>query len=428
MISLDVWIYILLFIISVLCANINVKIFSLRPSPLGLFLAVMVFVQIVPAIFLISYFNAPMIFGVERLISLETLYFTFNITILSLVILFFFLSFIYQILNIDFKFITTEVNKKHMIILTLLSLMIVAVKLATVKDIPLFYALNGQGAIAAQMKADILTGNSGAGGFLIGYFFKYGPLLAFTYSVFYKFLSTDKYAKFYLLFNSLFLFVYQTFDLRKSGLIIMFMILYLVGARLSKSRMYILLPIIAISSIIPGFVLLNDVDLGSAMLMVIHRMFLGQMDGSYMIYETITPSLNYAFLGMPMAGILGVAASDPAAEVVTIFFPTAGDAWVNSNTYFLAHAWSIFGNSAVVVAPVVFCLNIVVLHIIRVYSKRYISGVSDALYVVVIMTMPFNNNFTSFLYFKPAIGFLIMLFLLISLFSISNFIFKGDKK
>lgn len=427
MMPIDIWIYTLFLFVSVLFANVKVKVFSFKPSPLGLFLAVVVFIQIVPAIYLISFFDAPMIFGVERLISTSTFDLTFKMTVVSLVILFLGLGFICQILNIDFDFKKTPVCKMHMYILTLISLIVVCIKLATVKDIPLLYALKGQGAIAAQMKADILTGTSGAGGFLIGYFFKYGPLLSFSYSVFYRYISTDKRAKLLLFINAIILFVYQTYDLRKSGLIIMFMVLYLVGVRLSKSKSYALLPIIAISSIIPGFILLNDADLGSAVQMLIHRMFLGQMDGSYMIYETITPSLNYAFLGMPMAGILGVSVSDPAAEVVAFFFPTAGEAWVNSNTYFLAHAWSIFGNSAVIVAPLVFCLNIVVLHILRVYSKRYISGAADVLFIVVIMTMPFNNNFTSFLYFKPALGFMIMVLLLLVVFSFCNFLVKGEK-
>lgn len=55
------------------------------------------------------------------------------------------------------------------------------VKLVSVSNIPLITALLGNPALAAYQKAEVLRGESGIGGFMIGYLFEYFHLIALAY-------------------------------------------------------------------------------------------------------------------------------------------------------------------------------------------------------------------------------------------------------
>ncbi len=152
---------------------------------------------------------------------------------------------------------------------------------------------------------------------------------------------------------------------------------------------------------------------------VFQRVFLGQPEGMFFIRQYIEPSFDYTWLGIPLANTFNLIQADPAAEVVKILFPSAGDSWLNSNTYYIAHAWSIFGNSAIFFGPLFVLLNIVSLLLIGQY---FIDKKAAIFYPIVfwfIVKMPLANIFTEFLWFKVLldalinllfVAFLIMLF------------------
>ena len=68
---------------------------------------------------------------------------------------------------------------------------------------------------------------------------------------------------------------------------------------------------------------------------------------------------------MPLASFFGVHAVDPAAEIITIFFLLQVMHGLTLNSYFQAHAWSIFGDISLIIGPLVVALNILGLCIIK---------------------------------------------------------------
>ncbi len=156
-----------------------------------------------------------------------------------------------------------------------------------------------------------------------------------------------------------------------------------------------------------SFIVLGQAGYSDVISSILNRAFIGQMEGSYMIYEALKPDINRAYYGLPLSFIFGSsAATDPAADVVRIFFPTAGDAWVNSNSYVLAHAWSIFGFFAVIIMPLIVTLNIIAFAILRDVFKKYIGVIAALIYFTLIMALKINNDFSFFLYLKSTISFL----------------------
>jgi hypothetical protein len=110
-----------------------------------------------------------------------------------------------------------------------------------------------------------------------------------------------------------------------------------------------------------------------------------------------------------LAPLFGVPQLDPAAEVVKILFPTAGDTWLNANTYYLAHAWTIFGPLSVVIGPVFVMLNLMVVLRIAQPFVRYEPQYYLPLLLWQLARLPLINIFTEFLYFKVALDFTINL-------------------
>lgn len=387
----------------------------MSPSPLGLFLFVSIFVQILPGINLATFLAAPMVQGVQNLISEETLLRTYSLTMWSLSFLMLFLYVLHLFMKIDFNLKSIDISSFQCKTLTLLSFVIIGIKLKSVGGIPLLYAISGDISGAAQLKSDILLGNVGAGGLAAGYLFLYIPLLSFLCALIYK-LTKKKSVLFYI--NLLMSVIYLTYDFQKAGLIILFFLVFLIMLRFGRVKFALAVPVIAIICLVLIFIVLNSGGssandslqmLSFALEQLMNRTFIGQMEGSYMIFEAIKPSfMGYVFHGFPLASSLGFASPDPSAEVVRIFFPGSSEAWVNSNTYNLAHAWSIFGVASVLISPLVFVVNIALLDVLRRTFAKVLGGVSNALFIVVVMTLPFNNNFTSFLYCKPALGFLIV--------------------
>jgi hypothetical protein len=155
--------------------------------------------------------------------------------------------------------------------------------------------------------------------------------------------------------------------------------------------------------------LLHNLPLNEVLDTVMARLFIGQTEGSFMIYQALTPDLGRAAYGMPLGGFFGVYAIDPAAEIVKIFFPTAGDAWVNSNSYFQAHAWSIFGDISLIIGPLVVAINIFGIYILKELFSKIDRAYASCVYIVSILTLPIVNDFSYFLFFKSWFCFVVLM-------------------
>lgn len=176
---------------------------------------------------------------------------------------------------------------------------------------------------------------------------------------------------------------YSFYDLKKFNFICLFIYLFVylfiylivLNTAIDGFKMKKIIPLLAIGLGLLGFsfIVLDQAEHSNVVSSILNRVFIGQMEGSYMIYEALKPDINRAYYGLPLSFIFGSSAvTDPAADVVRIFFPTAGDAWINSNSYVLAHAWSIFGILAVVIMPLMVTLNIAAFAIIRDFFQKRI--------------------------------------------------------
>ncbi len=389
------------FLIVTIFANHRLRIFSFKPTILGAILLLSLFIQIVPGTILVSYFDYPMAFGVDTAITVESKTNTFVYTFTSITILLLIVSLLSYIFNFDIDVERLETNHLHTKMITFFSFIVISVKIASVGNIPFLMAVNGDSVGAALLKAKILKNEVGFGGLFIGYVFVYFPYVSLIYSYCHK----SKYAHGKLLFriNLLLITIYSIYDMQKSKFVVVLFILFVLYLRLAKKVNYsivVITPIISLLLLSAFFILLHNTPVSGVLDSVLARLFIGQTEGSFMIYQALTPDIERIAYGMPLASFFGVHAVDPAAEIITIFFPTAGDAWVNSNSYFQAHAWSIFGDISLIIGPLVVAFNILGLCIIKKLFSKLDRAYTSCVYIVIILTLPIVNDFSYFLFFK----------------------------
>ena len=400
----------LVFLLVVLVSNYTLRLFSFRPTILGAFLFLALFIQIIPGTILVSFFDFPMVMNIQNEITAGVLYQGFLYTITSIMILLFFLTICSNYLNLDIKLENVPVNKNVGIGLTVASFLVISLKVISIGSVPLFLALKGDSIGAGLLKAKILKNEAGVGGLFIGYIFAYFPYASLVYSYICKKFSYGTSYIFTL--NFLLILFYSLYDLQKSKLIVVFFILFVLYLKSEKKLNYTYLafvPFISLATLVASFMLLHDSPIGEVLNAVIARIFIGQTEGAYMMYSVLVPDISRITYGMPLAGSFGFSGTDPAAEIITIFFPTAGSAWVNSNTYIQAHAWSIFGNISLILAPLFVTFNIVGLCLFRRLFSSYVGGYSHAVFIVSILMLPLNNDFSYFLYFKSWLCFIILM-------------------
>lgn len=389
-----------------LLLNTKVKIISRSPSPIGFLIALAVFVQIVPGIVLVSFYDFPMSYGLHSAISKDTLYFTFWFTMCSLGILFLLLYLTSFIINYNVNLHKLYVARYEFYWLSIASCAIMAVKIMSVGDIPFLMTLFGDATGAAEQKARILKGEVGAGGFLIGYLFGYLHYVALAYAYLcYKKHVINKYEFFSFL---AFLIFYMIYDMQKLNFVFFLIFIYALNAMFDGVKLvrlffvFLMVLILLVSS----FMLLHESALQDVLIQVAARAFIGQMEGSYMIYEVLEPDLQRIYYGAPLGFIFNYPPiTDPAADVVKIFFPDVGDAWVNSNTFILAHAWSIFGFISVFLAPLAIVINILLFAILRDVFSRYIGSLAVCVYFTMVLTLRINNDYSFFLYGRSLVSF-----------------------
>lgn len=413
------------FLFSLLLLNRRIRILSTRPSVLGFTIIITVLVQIIPGIILVSLFDYPMSYGVHDSISASTRIFTLWYTLGSLAILFFSLWVVTLFVDLDVDFSKALANKQIAYVVFLLALLVIFIKVASVGDIPLLTALRGDGELAALQKARILRGDVGAGGFVIGYLFVYFPYVALVYLFLAR--SQKKVERWLFLAYLVLIAFYSLYDLQKykfGFLVLMLMLLRIYFYGMNTWRIF-LASVLIIISLFLSFYLLGDLPLDEILNAIASRLFIGQMEGSYMIYESLVPDFSRLLYGMPMAFLFGDrSVMDPAAEVIGIFFPDAGEAWVNSNTYVLAHAWSIFGLSAIFIMPLIVAGNVMAFAFLRNVFSKFIGGLSLSIYFVLIMTLQLNNDFSFFLYFKSIVAFCVLGVFSVALISFAR-VFKN---
>ncbi|MDH0900960.1 hypothetical protein N5C12_16610, partial [Comamonas aquatica] len=402
----DIFLLLFVFSIGVFC------LYRLGNSGFGitlpsLFVIVAVFVQIIPGVILVSLFDAGMSYGVEQNISEVTKRTVFIYTLYSLFFLFLFIIIISYFLKISPVIKKTNVNDfKFFYLIYFFGVFIICLNIFSAGIPPIYYGLMGEHETAALKKALILTSEVGVGGFFIGYIVKFFPYVCFVYVYLCrdsKFIS--RYTYYVYLF---FIIIFSIYDLQKYKLAYFILFYIAVWASYKGISFFrlIVLSSLGFFSLIIFFVISTNFDFKQAFIATLSRLFIGQTEGLYLIFEALSPDIERITYGLPLSSFfMPNTATDPAADVVRIFFPTADESWINSNTYVLAHAWSIFGDFSILIAPLVVSINLVIYIFFRMIYYRLIGNFSDYIYVVLIFNMPINNEFSYFFYFKSIIAF-----------------------
>ncbi len=406
----DILVFILFFIATIF-SSWRLKLFSLKPSIIGAFFFLSLYVLIIPGTILVSFFDFPIVMNAQNVMAEQTFSLTFRYTFISISLILIFVSLLSFYFEFDVKLNSVKVSKDIALFLFIISALVVFIKVASIGNVPLFLAIKGDSEGAALLKAKVLQSEVGVGGLFIGYIFAYFPYTSLVYSYLAKKIDSKSYKLIFNL-NLILIVFYALYDMQKSKFVFVLFILFVLYLKYSKNINYfyvLISPLLSLAVLSAAFMLLHETPLGDVLTAVSARLFIGQTEGAYMIYDVLQPSLERITYGMPLAGSFGFAAIDPAAEIITIFFPSAGDAWVNSNTYIQAHAWSIFGDLSLFIAPFFVVVNIMGLYFLRSIFSKFAHGYSYAVYTISILMLPINNDFSYFLFFKSWLCFIILM-------------------
>jgi signal transduction histidine kinase len=94
--------------------------------------------------------------------------------------------------------------------------------------------------------------------------------------------------------------------MQKSKLIVVLFILFILYLKSSKRINYLLITIIPAMSLMllcAFFILLHNIPIGEVFDSVLARLFIGQTEGSFMIYQALTPDISRIAYGMPLGGL-----------------------------------------------------------------------------------------------------------------------------
>jgi hypothetical protein len=411
---MEQFLIIIIFLMSIVVLRLTgFRFFSINAHPLSLLIIIQVFMLTVVGTVALGIFDMPMSYGVDQYITSATRNEVIFLTFSSLAFLFLGLT-ILSLLKIiqTFEYVVNESDIYLLKRLTYISAAILTLKLLSVSDIPLLLIIKGDVQAAAEAKVKILTNQTGITIFGLNYIIRSFTSYIFIASAFmYAYAKQNKLIRNIFLFNIMLALINALYDVQKQAVVLLalltFWIFYtrkgeiqfLIKGAFLAVGLSTLMFIVTLGSKF-DFSVIND---------VFQRVFLGQSEGMFFIRQYINPSSNYAWLGFPLAGMLNLPQIDPAAQVIKTLFPGAGDSWLNSNTYYIAHAWSIFGDSAIFFGPMFVIFNIALLLLIGQY---FINKKSTIFYPIVfwfIVKMPLANIFTEFLWFKALLDALINL-------------------
>lgn len=411
---MEQFLIIIIFLMSIVILRLTgFRFFGVNAHPLSLLILTQVFMLTVVGTISLGIFEMPMSYGMDQYITSNTRDEVVFLTFSSLAVLFLGLAVLSSLKIIrTFKYVVNEGDIYLLKRLTYISAAILALKLLSVSEIPLLLALKGDVQAAAEAKVKILTNQTGITIFGLNYIVRSFTSYIFIVSAFiYAYGKSNPVVRNLFLLNIVLVLINALYDVQKQAVVLLALLAFWIFYTRKGEIQFLIKGLflaIGLSSIMFVMTLGHTLDM-NIFADVFQRIFLGQSEGMFFIRQYIEPSFDYTWLGIPFANGLGLPQTDPAAQVVKILFPGAGDSWLNSNTYYIAHAWSIFGNSAIFFGPLFVILNIALLLLVGQY---FVDKKATIFYPIVfwfIVKMPLANIFTEFLWFKVLLDALINL-------------------
>lgn len=387
------------------------RFFGIGAHPLSFLIITQILILTLVGTLVLAVFDVSMSYDVDQFISPTTKREVVNLVLFSTSILFVGLAFL-RALRFGSRFSYSVESGDYAVLkaLTFVSLGVMVVKLFAVSEVPLWYALKGDVVAAAEAKIRILTNQTGVALFGLNYIFRSFTSYVYLAAVMnYASSRGGRRGGWLLIANGILATINALYDVQKQTIVLLGLATgWVLYARAGNIK--ILMKGLGVGVMLVLFMFVTTLDYGLDQNLVdsaLRRVFVSQAEGMFLIRESIEPSIKYLWYGMPLGGQLGLEQVDPAAEVVKIFFPTAGDTWLNSNTYYIAHAWSIFGNWSVVLGPVFVLCNIAILLLFGGFLARRISSIFNAVVFWFVIKLPLVNLFTEFLWLKVALDFAI---------------------
>lgn len=381
-----------------------------QPHPLAFPIGMQLFLVAIPGALAVGLFDMPLAYELQDEISASVMQYGVVSTMASIGILLLLLALVFRTrILVPLRYQPSEDYVQPLRWLTAISAVVLVIKLMSVSEIPLVLAIKGDVQGAAEAKVRILTNLEGVTTFGLNYIFR--SYTSIVYLIALMGLAYDvgnKAKRKLLLWNLPLMLVNAVYDVQKYTLVLLILLTFWVYyTRAGRARYIVQGALLGVVLSILMFVITLGYDFDTELLKsTFYRLFVGQMEGMFFIYEFLKPDGDYGWLGMPLAGLFQLPQIDPAADVVQILFPTAGDTWLNANTYYLAHAWAIFGGASIVIAPLFVVLNLVLM--LRIAQP--LVRAEPAIYLPVALwqlaRLPLVNIFTEFMYFKVALDFI----------------------
>ncbi|EMZ5447968.1 oligosaccharide repeat unit polymerase [Providencia stuartii] len=386
-----------------------------------------------PGVILISFFNFDSwrYKGIDYSLLFEIgLWYFFSVFIITTII--YSLLFIFPLKNY-IKYTHLEINysefKKGLWGLLLLSIFVVIFKYLILPKPPAMYFLTGDIAQGYITRIDMQNNPSK---YYLPYIKQFVELLIMLqgYLGFYIYINTPKkkiITVYFLL--SFLLCLWESFYTGQKAP----MFLYIAGlVFIYLSKYTVNLKVIISIILIPTGVFLlytNIMELGDSdsLSSIVDRLFLGQNQGFYNIIAHIVPSDKYLFEGMPFINKFDIEPSRADIDILPWIYGNRTDL-VNSNSYFLGQAWSMYGYLGLFIAPFLVAISIYLF----IKTIDYITPLNPIVITpflfYTVYDLRINQSFTYFIFAKTIILNLIFLLLILLIFRLFNAKFVLGKK
>ena len=255
---------------------------------------------------------------------------------------------------------------------------------------------------AALHKGAILESKMSSGVPVLGYLVRYLPVVAFVHVGFGYIFCPRRYRGAFTLVIAIFA-IYSFLSLVKSYLLFpasFFLFAYVVMSGRGVLRLLPWLFAIVSMTLLSFAALPGSAD--GVLITLVRRVFLAQSDGMFLIRDMFSgPSLDALFLSSPLRHFLDLNVFDPAAVLVESYFGV-GEGWVNMNSYFSGQAWVMFGAWYMLLVPLSWFVQILLI-------KFVLRGLKTRDLAVVILVslnifLPLSNNIANLVWFKDLVA------------------------
>lgn len=291
------------------------------------------------------------------------------------------------------------------------AILLLAIDLALIGTLPGIIALKGDvsGAIASKGAFMNQRMDSGIPG--LGYLMRYFPIFSSAW-LFERFMLTRKPLGFLILCFAIV--VYSALTLIKSyalqPLIAACAVYFMHKGNRLNIRLVVKIFLASCAVIFVPFYLISGVSVFELISLIVSRVFTVQIEGAILIREAFSELRLDALLeGAPLLRRFGVVTFDPAEEVISIYFHSVGEGWVNMNSHYVGQGFVMFGSSVIVIGPLIIYLNCALLSLA---SRTFPIGPTQHISSLIILScaiyLPFNNNFGNALYLKSLVAYLVL--------------------